>query len=223
MAASTPRRADALENRARLLIAARDLFVEQGPGVALEEIARRAGCGIATLYRRFPDRPALMRAVVLDALEQTVDRARRAADEEVDAFQALVRYMHGALEIRTAAVIPALLGSIALDGDDEIARARGRASRAVEELIDAAHASGALRSDVTFGDVGMLIVRLSRPLPGSFTREQNDQLAHRHVDLLIAGLGPAGAHATLPGPAMTRDDLRRLPRPDAAAAEDSAS
>src|SRR5437763_5368082 len=111
-------RADATENRRRLLIAARDLFVEQGPGVALEEISRRAGCGIATLYRRFPDRGTLMRAVVLDALERTVEQAREAADEEADRFAALVGYMHAALDIRAAAVIPALLDSIALQDDE---------------------------------------------------------------------------------------------------------
>jgi AcrR family transcriptional regulator len=207
------RRADAEENRRRLLIAARDLFVEQGPGVALDEIARRAGCGIATLYRRFPDRPALMRAVVLDALEQTVEQARRAADEEPDRFAALVRYMHAVLDLRTAAVIPALLDVIARTDDDELAKARDRGSRNVQYLIDAAHQDGSLRPDVTFGDIGTLIVRLSRPLPGAFTAEQNSALAHRHLDLLVDALrATAGARTTLPGPALSRDDLRRLPQ-----------
>jgi hypothetical protein len=60
----------------------------------------------------------------------------------------------------------------------------------------------------------MLIVRLSRPLPGGFPREMDDRLSHRHLDLLIDGLRPATRPpAPLGGPAMTFDDLRRLPLP----------
>src|SRR5260370_13738114 len=53
-----PLRADARDNRRRLLEAARDAFIDRGPTASLDEIARRAGTGIATLYRRVPDRPA---------------------------------------------------------------------------------------------------------------------------------------------------------------------
>jgi AcrR family transcriptional regulator len=66
-----PLRADARDNRRRLLDAARDVFIEQGPGAPLDEIARRAGTGIATLYRRFPDRQALIRGVFVDAILRT--------------------------------------------------------------------------------------------------------------------------------------------------------
>ncbi len=208
----TPR-ADAVANRGRLLTAARDVFVEQGPTVALDEISRRAGCGIATLYRHFPDRLVLMRAVVLEALEHTVEQARAAADAEPDAFAALVRYMHAALDIRAAAVIPALLGAVPLRTDDEIVLARERGSRSVLCLVEAAHRAGTLRPDVTFGDIGVLVVRLSRPLPGTFTREQNDELAHRHLDLVIDGLRVAASGPSpLPGPALSIDDLHRLPK-----------
>jgi AcrR family transcriptional regulator len=217
-------RADAVANRARLLIAARDVFVEQGPSVALDEVSRRAGCGIATLYRHFPDRDALMRAVVLDALEHTVEQARAAADAEPEPFAALVQYMHAALDIRAAAVIPALLGAVPLATDDEIVRARERGSRNVQYLVDAALRAGTLRPNVTFGDIGVLIVRLSRPLPGTFTRQQNDELAHRHLDLLVDGLrAAASGPSPLPGPALSIDDLHRLPPTPAAADEGAAS
>src|SRR3954452_6185705 len=91
-------RADAHRNRQHLLAAARDVFVEQGADAPLDEIARRAGVGIATLYRRFPERAALIRAVVVDVLQAVGDEARRALDEEPDTFQALARYMHRALD-----------------------------------------------------------------------------------------------------------------------------
>lgn len=222
---SKPLRADARDNRRRLLDAACDAFIELGPGAPLEEIARRAGTGIATLYRRFPDRRALMREVVLDAILRTIEEARLAAEEEPDPFRALARYMHRAIDIRTAAVIPALLGAVALDDDqdEEMRRARDTGSILVLRLVDAAHQAGALRQDVTSGDIGMLVVRLSRPLPGGFPREVNDSLSHRHLDLLIDGLRPAARQpAGLGGPVLTIGDLRRFP-PPRADASDSAS
>lgn len=203
-----PLRADARQNRDRIVAAARDVFVERGAGAPLEEVSRRAGTGIATLYRRFPDRLALMRAVVLDSLARTLDEARAAVDEESDAFGALTRYMHRALDIRVAAVIPALLEEISLD-DAELRAASDAGAKIVQELIDAAQREGTLRPDVTFADIGTLVVRLSRPLPGPFARELNDQLGHRHLDLLINGLRVTPDDtAHIAGPALTREELR---------------
>jgi AcrR family transcriptional regulator len=207
-----PLRADARRHRDQLLVAARDVFVEQGPDAPLEDIARRAGVGIATLYRRFPDRPSLMRAVVLDVLGRTAHEARLALAEEPDAFQALIRYMHRAVDLRVAAVIPALVGQVSLE-DEEMLRARNEASRPLQAIIDAAHSGGTLRREVTFGDIGLLVIRFSRPLPGGFPRDLNDRLAHRHVDLLITGLQETDSAdaEVLSGPALTLDDLRALP------------
>jgi AcrR family transcriptional regulator len=205
-----PLRSDARQNRDRILAAAREAFVELGPGAPLEEIARRAGTGIATLYRRFPDRQALMHAVVVDALTRTLAEIRRAAAEESDAFAALARYLHRALDIRVAAVIPALLQVVTLD-DEETNAVREPGVTLLQELIETAKREGALRADVTFADIGTLLVRLSRPLPGGFTHEQNDALAHRHLDLLINGLRAVPDRSSaLSGPAFGLDDLRRL-------------
>ncbi len=212
--AARPLRADAVHNRGRILAAARDVFVEYGAAAPLDVIARRAGTGIATLYRRFPDREALMRAVVLDALQKTADEARSAADEVSDPFDALVRYMHRALDIRTGAVIPALLDEISLH-DDEMVRAREAGSEQLQKLIDGAHRAGTLRREVTFADIGLLIVRLSRPLPGPFPREVNDALSHRHLDLVVNGIrgdAPSAKSEKIGGPAMSLRDLQKLAR-----------
>jgi AcrR family transcriptional regulator len=207
-----PLRADARDNRQRLLEAARDAFIDHGPGASLEEIARRAGTGIATLYRRFPDRQTLMREVVLDAIEGTIEAARRAAAEEPDPFRALARYMHEVIDMRTAAVISALLGAVPLDGG-EMERAREVGPTLVQGLVDAAQQAAALRQDVTSADIGLLIVRLSRPLAGGFARETNASLSHRHLELVLDGLRPPAQRATpLPGPALTFAYLRQLPR-----------
>lgn len=205
-ASSRVLRADARNNRARILAAARDVFVEQGPGAPLEEISRRAGTGIATLYRRFPDRQALIHAVVVDALHRTAAEARRAAAEETDPFAALARYMHRALDVRMAAVIPALMGEISLT-DEETLRARKEGIQIIQELVEGAQRAGTLRPDVHFGDIGLLIVRLSRPLPGSYPRDVSNELAHRHLGVVLDGLRAAtGERASLTGPSLDYDD-----------------
>jgi AcrR family transcriptional regulator len=205
-----PLRADAQQNRDRIIAAARDVFVELGAGAPLEEVARRAGTGIATLYRRFPNRQALMRAVVIDALERASEVVRVAMAEEPDAFRALTRYLHGALDLRVAAVIPALLDEIPMDQAD-LRAVQEPGVTMLQNLIDAAKRDGTLREDIQFGDIGTLVVRLSRPLPGPFSRELNDQLGHRHLDLLINGLrATPGSSAEIQGPAMTLEDLRSV-------------
>src|SRR5438105_2619792 len=81
------------------------------------------------------------RAVTLDAMRRTAEEARRAAEQEPDPFRALVRYMHGAIDARAAAVIPALLSEVDFD-DEEIARAREESAGAIGPLIDAAKRAG---------------------------------------------------------------------------------
>jgi AcrR family transcriptional regulator len=197
-------RADARRNLEQLLAAARDLVAEKGAGVALDEVAHRAGVGIATLYRRFPDRTALLRGVVLDALEQTRVAAERAAEENVDAFEALAAYLRAALELRVSAVIPQVLDVIDLE-EPEVAAARESAARATEALVDAAHVAGDLPEDVTFVDVGMMLVRIARPLPGPMSDELKHDLARRHLELFIRGLH--AGEGTLDGPVLSRREL----------------
>jgi AcrR family transcriptional regulator len=212
-------RADARRNRERILAAAREVFAEQGPDAPLDEIARRAQLGIGTLYRRFPNRASLIRQVVLDVLTRAAEESAAARGQETDAFAALARYMHRMLELRIGVAIPPLLGRVSL-AEEDIARSRQRLTAVVTEIIDAARQDGTLRPDVTFGDIGLVIMRLSRPLPGPFSAELDSELAHRQLDLLIDGLRAdrRAAAASLTGPALSLDELRSLPT-DAPAAD----
>ena len=89
VAVERPHRADARRNFDALLIAARDTFAEQGANASLEEIARRAGVGIGTLYRHFPTRQDLFEAVYVGEVEELVKAAADVADREPwDAFEA---------------------------------------------------------------------------------------------------------------------------------------
>ena len=98
---ATRLRADARRNQEQVLQAARDLFVERGIDCPLEEIARRAGVGIGTLYRRFGDRDALVRAVLVDALELARASAEAALAEGGDGLDGLARYLR---EILTSSI-----------------------------------------------------------------------------------------------------------------------
>ena len=88
-----PLRSDAKRNREQLIAAAARTFVAGGPDVPMEEIARAAGVGVGTLYRRFADRESLMVAVAQTSLDTLLGRVRAAAAEEPRAWDALVRSM----------------------------------------------------------------------------------------------------------------------------------
>ena len=109
------------------------------------------------------------------------------------------------------AVMPALLGHISFE-DEEVKNARRQAVEPVLRLIEAAQAAGRLRADVAFGDIGLLLVRLSRPLPGPFPRELDMRLAHRHLELVLAALEahPESRPSRLGGPVMTLAELQGL-------------
>jgi AcrR family transcriptional regulator len=181
-------RADARRNQEQILSAARDMIAERGPDVPLDEIARRAGVGSATLYRRFPERDALLHAVALDALARSAAAARAAAEQETEPFEALARYLREALELRVSAVLPMLLDVTDLHNDPELSAAREESLRTLEQIVAAAHTAGSLPEDVTFADIGMMLVRIARPLPGPLTPDTKHALARRHLDLFIRGL-----------------------------------
>lgn len=207
-------RADAQRNRELLLTAARDVFVEEGVDAPLEVIARRAGVGIATLYRRFPDRQALMRAVVLDVLVRVTQEARDALGDEPDGFRALARYLHRALDHRIAAVMPVLDGQFALEQHEELQAARDELASLFDAIVQKAREHG-LRTDVKSGDIGLMVIRLARPLPGSFPRDFDAAAAHRQLDIMLDGLrvGPGDRpHGALPQAGMSVEQVRGMRR-----------
>ncbi|MFF9508167.1 TetR/AcrR family transcriptional regulator [Streptomyces sp. NPDC014724] len=202
-------RADALRNRERIVTAAREMFVEFGPDVPLDEVARRAGVGNATLYRNFPDRAALTHEVVLAVTSRTTDRAEEAAAaEEADPFAALCRFVHAAADERIGALCPMLSGGFDKDHPELLAERR-RLEEAVEGLVARAMSAGRLRTDIAVGDVLVALSQLTRPLPGIGCPDI-DRFTHRHLQLFLDGL-EAPARSRLPGTAATLEDLRRRP------------
>ncbi|KOT98952.1 TetR family transcriptional regulator [Streptomyces rimosus subsp. pseudoverticillatus] len=198
-------RADALRNRERIIGAAREAMVEFGAEIPLDEIARRAGVGNATLYRHFPDRLDLIHHVTLSVMDRTADKAEAALAEEPDAFQALRRFVFAAVEERIGALCPLLSDGVDKDHPDLLA-ARGRLEGAVEALMGAARDSGQLRTDIAVGDLMVALTQLTRPLPGSGCTDF-DRFVYRHLLLFLDGLR-APARSELPGCAATLEDLR---------------
>ncbi|MFD7440940.1 TetR/AcrR family transcriptional regulator [Streptomyces sp. NPDC059909] len=201
-------RADALRNRERIVSAAREMFVEFGPDVPLDEVARRAGVGNATLYRNFADRAALVHEVVLSVTSRTTDRAEEAAAEEADPFAALSRFAHAAADERIGALCPMLSGSFDKEHPELLAE-RDRLEQAVQGLVGRAQAAGRLRDDVAVGDLVVALSQLTRPLPGTGCMNI-DRFTHRHLQLLLDGLEAPG-RSELPGTAATLEDLRCHP------------
>jgi AcrR family transcriptional regulator len=189
-------RADAARNREQILRATVDLLVEDGPTVALEKIARRAGVGIATLYRHFADRSVLLRQVTIDMWRQSAAVLDRALAEEPDAFTALGSFLHAAIDLRMGVILPMLSR---LAEDEELFAARDEAKRALEALVRAAHEEQSLRPDIGTGDISLLVVRVARPLPLPITPEANRKVSHRHAELILGGLLRFLAVDSLPG------------------------
>jgi AcrR family transcriptional regulator len=146
-------RADALRNSERLLDSAREVFGEHGPEASLEEVARRAGVGIGTLYRHYPTRRALLEAVFRDDVESARARAQELlqSDEPLDAFTG---WLHGQLEhggacrgLGASVLITMLDEQPDLPSPCEAMREGGAA------LLARAQASGQVRADASIDDL----------------------------------------------------------------------
>ena len=147
-----PKRADAARNYDKLIAAAREAFTDDGVSASLEDIARRAGVGIGTLYRNFPTRQALLEAVYVDEVESIC----RAANDlgGLEPWDALVAWLRRFADYATTKKALASELMAYLDGDAIVfAHCRGAIKEAGTPLLEAAQRAGAVRSDADFMDV----------------------------------------------------------------------
>jgi AcrR family transcriptional regulator len=160
-----PQRADARRNYEKVLAAAREAFAEGGESTALEEIARRAGVGIGTLYRHFPTRQALLEAVYVNEVEAV---CRSAAElDGGDPWESLNGWferMMGYLATKRA-LAHELLNY--LDQDAAVFQdCRASLFAAGEPLLKRAQAAGVVRADVEFSEVMHMVVGIAK-IPAS--------------------------------------------------------
>lgn len=202
-----PLRSDAQRNRDQILTAATELFAEQGAEVPMEEIARRAGVGVGTLYRRFPDRDALIRAVALTTFVDVVARTRTAIAEELSAWDALARIMRQStglrLSMRLAGTSPVAIAVI--KADPEVARCRRELVELLDGVVRSAQVEGTLRRDVGAADVAVMVAAALHPMRG-LSEDAAELLPDRILVVLLDGLR-AGRTSRLPGRPLTLSDL----------------
>ena len=177
-----PLRRDAAANRERVLAAAAEVFHEDGLGAGLEDVARRAGVGVGTLYRRFPSREALLEALLSDLLRVYLDEAEQA--------RALPDGTGLAVFVRTVAEVQATPRGCALRlwSSPAVEELRAQLHVRMAALIGDAQRSGTCRDGVTVSDlVGVFVaLRGIRETPTSTAGLD----WRRHLELCLAGLRP---------------------------------
>jgi AcrR family transcriptional regulator len=160
-----PKRADARRNYEKVLAAAREAFAEGGESTALEEIARRAGVGIGTLYRHFPNRQALLEALYVDEVEEVCRSAAQLdAAEPWEALHAWFERFIAYIATKRA-LAHELLNY--LDQDAELFRVcRASLFDAGEPLLKRAQEAGVVRPDVTIAEVIQMVIGIAK-IPAS--------------------------------------------------------
>jgi AcrR family transcriptional regulator len=186
-------RKDALRNRERLLAAAVELVRRDGEAVPMAQIAERAGVGVGTLYRHFPDREALLAAVVYRSFGLALANASAAAAQPGPAIDGVRAFFLATLRDRDQFVLPLHGGPPVFTPETRARQAEIRV--ALRGLIARGQAAGELRGDLTPEDLIVAASMLSRPLP---VAGDWDELARRQIDLFTGGLRPERS-GQLPG------------------------
>jgi AcrR family transcriptional regulator len=200
-----PLRADAARNRARLLAAAKAVFAERGLDATMDEVARRAGVGVGTAYRRFRNRDDLIAALFEERLQEFM-AALDDALADTDAWRGLSGFLERSMEMQAEdrGFKELLLQSV--DGRERISRFRAHIRPLVTELVRRAHDAGELRADVVADDV--LLVSLMTGAVVDFTFAVDPQLWRRALGLLLDGLRAEGASPLPVGP-LDADQVER--------------
>ena len=192
-------RADAQRNREAVLAAARGVFAELGVEAPLEEIARRAGVGIGTLYRRFPTRLELVDAILTTSVEAHLQAAESAL-AMADPWEGFVAYLAATGALQAADRATNDMMSMRLPNAAKAEAAKRRLFELTGRIIARAQASGQLRPDVTQEDLALLAWSNSRIMEA--THGVAPEAWRRHLALLLDGFRAERAHP-LPVPPLT--------------------
>jgi AcrR family transcriptional regulator len=189
-ASPRPLRADAERNRRRILDAAREVFAARGAEASVDEIARAAGVGVGTLYRRFPTKETLLEAVIRDRLEHLAERLGevQGIEDPWAAMAAAMDVLAGLLG-RDRALYDLLQSQPSLRAGISADRRRVRA--ALRPVLERAQAAGVVRTDVVADDLPALAAIAAR-LP-AWRLERQPGLWRRYLGVVLDGLRPDGA------------------------------
>jgi AcrR family transcriptional regulator len=190
-------RVDAERNRVALLAAAREVFAEQGLEAPLEEIALRAGVGIATLYRRFPSRGQLVAAALVDKIAQYAEAAEQALAIP-DPWAGFASFVERICELQADDRGLSDLLSMTLPTDDRIEQLRKIANQRVARLVARAKATGRLRQEFVAEDLLVLLVANASVV--HVTRQDAPEAWRRFVGLMLDAFGQTRESSALPAP-----------------------
>jgi AcrR family transcriptional regulator len=193
-----PLRRDAERNRQRILQAAAEVFTQRGLDATLDDVARQAGVGVGTVYRRFPDKETLVGELFQDRIDAMVAVAEQACAAP-DAWQALVSFLEYAAASMAGDLGLRQLMMFATYGKDRVAYARDQMRPVVSTLVERAQAAGALRPDFSATDIPLLAFMLGSA--GEYAGPVQPDLWRRYLALIIDGMR------------ATKDDLSELPVP----------
>lgn len=180
-----PLRADAERNRSRILEAAAKVFAEQGLDATLDEVAAVAGVGVGTVYRRFPDKDALIGALFDNAIDEIANLANTAPNHG-NSWEALVWFLEEALQRQCA---NRGLRDVVVNSTyalDHMEQAKCRITPAIELLVERAQRDGYLRSDVVGADFPVMEMMIS--FIGNITAAVAPDLWRRYLTIILDGL-----------------------------------
>jgi AcrR family transcriptional regulator len=203
--AARPLRKDAELNRQRILASAKVLFAEHGVDVGLDDIARHAGVGVGTVYRRFPDRESLIDELLEEGTARVEALAREALEAE-DPWEGFAWFVERSQELHAAdrGLKQALL--VPTRGKERLAASRSRIEPLVAELIERAQGCGRLRPDIRFEDFPMLVEMVAAVSDAG--HEADPELWRRYVRLILDGLATSRSAPTeLGAEALDRSHL----------------
>jgi AcrR family transcriptional regulator len=205
-----PLRRDAERNRQRILKAAAEVFNERGLDVSLDEIARHAGVGVGTVYRRFRTKEELIEALFMDRLDSVATIADEAYANP-DAWCGLVSFMERMAEILAGDVGLRQMLMFATYGRDLVAVARQRNEPLVARLVQRAQAAGQLRADIQQTDIPFIVFMLTEAAHLGYAATPG--IWRRYLTLVLDGLQPRREGVTpLPAAAMRPDEMEKSMR-----------
>ena len=202
-----PLRRDAQRNRERLVEAARAVFAERGLDVALDEVARRAGVSIGTLYNRFPTRADLVQAVFADRAETVAHIAEHALAMD-DAWAGFVRFVEQICRMQAA---DRGYNDLSARSIPQAAPTPNhvRGYELMTEVVERAKHNGALRPDFVLSDMAFVTWAITRTIEA--TAGVDPDAWRRHLGFILDGLRAPAAHP-LPVPALEPDQVARIMR-----------
>lgn len=203
-------RADAERNRKRILAAAAELFTERGLEPSLDDVARHAGVGVGTVYRRFPDKASLADALFDERIDALVAMAEQ-AQAEPDAWAALVSFLEHSAEMLASDRGLRQILMYAGQGHDRVICARDRMRPAIESLLKRAQADGQVRADLAATDVPIIEFMLAAV--AEYARQVRPAVWRRYLALILDALCPGSVSGRpLPEPELSADEMVEVMR-----------